>query len=305
MDKRIPLKSGDAVHISNDVYTISQLVSRGGTSLIYEAQRRYCETSGGNGIDLSKRVLLKELAPFHVDFQRKLSGEIIFEHSDISLMKRLFENEINCLAYIQSKNHSSNRIPDMDAFGEYNNTVYIAMNHIKGVLLSTYIRHRRLDDDKVVDIFLQILRIISFLHIIDKSYCHLDLKPNNFIIDGTDSVFLIDFGSSLVSNNKWVNNYTEDYSAPEVIYNMLELVDQRSDIYSLGAILYEMITGTKASLDMFLLCGASYCDASLCTRYDWNALLSRMLAEDVAARFSTVEEVIKTVTDMRDAVRVI
>jgi serine/threonine protein kinase len=301
MDKRIPLKSGDAVHISNDVYTISQLVSRGGTSLIYEAQRRYCETSNGSNICINKRVLLKELAPFHVDFRRQTTGEIIFEHSDISAMKRLFENEINCLAYIQSKNHSSNRIPDMDAFGEYNNTVYIAMNHIKGVLLSTYIRHRRLTDEQVINIFLQILRIISFLHIIDKSYCHLDLKPNNFIIDGTESVFLIDFGSSLVSNNKWVNNYTEDYSAPEVIYNMLDLIDQRSDIYSLGAILYEMVTGNRSSLDRFLLCGGNYCDASLCARYDWNTLLGRMLAEDVNARFGTVEEVIATINLMKDS----
>lgn len=301
MDKRIPLNSGDTVHISNDVYTISRLVSRGGTSLIYEAQRRYCETSGGHNICINKRVLLKELAPFHIEFQRKQTGEIIFGHdADVSVIKRLFVNEINCLAYIQSKNNAMNRIPDMDAFGEYNNTVYIAMNHIKGVLLSTYIRSRRLDEDTILDIFLQLLHIISFLHVIDKNYCHLDLKPNNFIIDGTNSVFLIDFGSSMIDGNKWVNNYTEDYSAPEVVYNMLDLIDHRADIYSLGTILYEMVTGNRASLDLFLLCGGKYCDASLCTRYDWNALLGRMLAEDVSARFSTVQEIIETVNAIRD-----
>ncbi|SHI22204.1 Protein kinase domain-containing protein [Sporobacter termitidis DSM 10068] len=299
MDKRIPLKSGDAVHLSNDVYTITQLISRGGSSLIYEAERRYCET-GGNNICINKRVLLKELAPFHLDFHRKSTGEIIFEHADISAMRQLFDNEINCLAYIQSKNHSNNRIPDMDAFGEYNNTVYIAMNHIKGVLLSSYLGHRRLSDDKILDIFLQLLRIISFLHIIDKNYCHLDLKPNNFIIDATDTVFLIDFGSSIISENKRVNNYTEDYSAPEVVYNMLELIDQRSDIYSLGAILYEMVTGSRASLDTFLLCGGDYCGKALCARYDYNALLSKMLAEDAGDRFATVEEIIKVVGAMKD-----
>jgi serine/threonine protein kinase len=301
VDKRIPLKNGDAVHLSNDVYTISQLVSRGGTSLIYEAERRYCETGGGGNICINKRVLLKELAPFHVDFTRKISGEILFEHSDITAMKRLFDNEISCIAYIQSKNRSNNRIPDMDAFGEYNNTVYIAMNHIKGVLLGSYIRSRRLPDERILDIFMQMLTIISFLHVIDREYCHLDLKPGNFIIDATGTVFLIDFGSSLITDNKWVNNYTEDYSAPEVVYNMLELVDQRSDIYSLGAILYEMVTGERASLDRFLLCSGAYCDPALCMHYDYNALLSRMLAEDIGERFTTVEEIIAAVKSMRNA----
>lgn len=299
MDKRIPLNSGDTVRLSNDVYTIRQLISRGGTSLIYEAERLYCEGGSTDVLCVSKRVLLKELAPFHVDLVRQPTGALTFENAGISQLRQLFHNEIKSLAYIQSKNHSNNRIPDMDAYGAYNNTMYIAMNHIKGILLSTYLRHRSLDDEALLDIFLQMLHIIAFLHLIDRDYCHLDLKPGNFIIDASDDVFLIDFGSSLIAEGKRVNNFTEAYAAPEVVYNMLERLDQRADIYSMGAILFELVTGQAPSLDTFLLSGGLYVNPARCQQIDYNALLSQMLAEDPAHRFPNVEAVIRAVKNLR------
>jgi serine/threonine protein kinase len=206
-------------------------------------------------------------------------------------MKQLFENEIDCLAEIQAKNTENNRIPDMDSFGDYNNTVYIAMNHIKGELLSDYIGKKRMTHYDIRNVFTQILRVVGFLHSLDRDYCHLDLKPHNFIVDALDTVYLFDFGSSIIEDETWINNYTEDYAAPEVVFNMLDLVGQHSDIYSLGAILFEMVTGERASMDRFLLCGDRYCDESLCTQHDYNAFLGQMLAEDVEKRFSSVHDV--------------
>lgn len=291
MDNRVPLKRGDTLFLSNDTYTIDRLLARGGTSLIYEAERRYCDQEDNQKRCFNKKVLLKELAPLSVEFTRSSSGELAFKDADVSSLKLLFENEIESLAIVQEKNNQNNRIPDMDSFGEYNNTVYIAMNHIKGELLSEYLGRRRMTDQEIRNIFTQIIRVVGFLHSIDKDYCHLDLKPHNFIVDALDSVYLFDFGSSIIEDETWINNCTEDYSAPEVVYNMLELVGQRSDIYSLGAILYEMVTGEQASMDHFLLCGDTYCDKRFCDRYDYNALLSRMLTEDTARRFDTVEAV--------------
>lgn len=292
MDKRIPLKRGDTLFLSNDTYTICGLLTRGGTSLIYEAERLYCDQENNPKRCFSKKVLLKELAPLRVKFKRNASGELAFTDTDISAMKKLFENEIDCLATIQARNTENNRIPDMDSFGDYNNTVYIAMNHIKGMLLSEYISRRRLTDHEIKDIFTQILRVVGFLHNVDKEYSHLDLKPHNFIVDVLNTVYLFDFGSSMIEDDTWVNNYTEDYSAPEVVFNMLDLVDQHSDIYSLGAILFELVTGERASMDRFLLCGNSYCEERYCTIYDYNSILSRMLTEDVRLRFQSIEEVI-------------
>lgn len=291
MDNRIPLKPGDTLFLSNDTYTINRLLAKGGTSLIYEAERLYCDGENNPKSCFNKKVLLKELAPLSVPFTRSGSGELVFPDADVSALKQLFENEIESLAIIQEKNTQSNRIPDMDSYGEYNNTVYIAMNHIKGELLSDYLRDKKMTDFEIRDIFTQMVRVVGFLHSIDEDYCHLDMKPNNFIVDALDSVYLFDFGSSIIEDETWINNYTEDYSAPEVVYNMLEQVGQRSDIYSLGAILYEMVTGERASMDHFLLCGGRYCDEGRCQRYDYNALLGRMLTEDAALRFQTAGEV--------------
>jgi serine/threonine protein kinase len=291
VDNRVPLKPGDTLYLSNDTYTICRLLAKGGTSLIYEAERLYCDQEDNPKRCFSKKVLLKELAPLSVEFTRSGSGELVFMDADVSTLKLLFENEIESLAIVQAKNTESNRIPDMDSFGDYNNTVYIAMNHIKGELLGEYLGRRRLTDPEIRSIFTQILKVVGFLHNIDEDYCHLDLKPQNFIVDALDSVYLFDFGSSIIEDETWINNCTEDYSAPEVVYNMVELVGQRSDIYSMGAILFEMVTGERASMDHFLLCGDRYCDHSFCARHDYNSILSRMLTEDVSLRFSSVEEV--------------
>lgn len=294
MDKRPHLKSGQKIRLSNDVYTINRLLTKGGTSLIYEAERVYCDQADTNSFCVNKKVLLKELIPLNIELKRSPSGEIHFINADISGMKKVFENEISNLAYVQYHNKQNNRIPEMDAYGEFNNTVYIAMNHIKGELLSSYISKNVLSDESIMNIFHQILDILHFLHNIDHSYCHLDLKPDNFIVDSIGTVYLFDFGSSLIIDETWVNNYTEHYSAPEVVYNMLELVGQQSDIYSLGAILYEMVTREMPALDKFLLCGDQYCDARFCTAVDYNVLLKRMLNENVTERFKSISDIKKS-----------
>ena len=291
MDNRVPLKPGDTLYLSNDTYTISRLLTKGGTSLIYEAERLYCDQESNPKSCFNKKVLLKELAPLSVQLTRSGSGELVFMNTDVTALKLLFENEIESLAIVQAKNTQSNRIPDMDSYGHYNNTVYIAMNHIKGELLSQYLGKKRMTDSEIRNIFTQIVRVVGFLHSIDKDYCHLDLKPHNFIIDALDSIYLVDFGSSIIEDERWINNCTEDYSAPEVVYNMVELVGQRSDIYSLGAILFEMVTGQRASMDRFLLCGDRYCDKSRCARYDYNTILSRMLTENISRRFQSIEDI--------------
>ena len=283
------LKRGDKLFLGNDDFIIRGLIAEGGTSLIYEGERSYCVSAEKSLLSLSKKVLIKEIAPFNVEFFRDAAGRVTFRNADTADIERLYRNEVASLALIQSRNTSSNRIPDMDTFGAYNNTYYIAMNHIKGEVLSSHIKRKRLTDGEIADIFIQILDIVRFLHHIDPHYCHLDIKPSNFIIDEAGTVFMFDFGSSLIEENKWVNNFTEDYSAPEVIYNEMDKVDRRADIYSLGAVLFELVTGARPSLDKFLLCGDQYCSAEYCTAYDYNILMKKMLTEAVEDRFSSVD----------------
>lgn len=294
IDSRISLKPGDKIQISNDTYTIIKLLCYGGTSLIYEADRVYCDNTNTHSLSINKKVLLKELAPLDIKYKRDLSGRMIFEHGKISLMKKLFKQEIINIAYIQNHNYNSNRLPDMDAYGEYNNTIYIAMNHIKGKLLSDYIYTKEYDDDKVIDIFKQMVLIVKELHELDKPFYHLDLKPSNFIIDEMDSIYLFDFGSCALVDDNRIYAYSEDYSAPEVVFNDVKRVDQRADLYSLGIILYEMITKSKPTLEQVLFKNLNLKeDSTICDKTLIKNVLSRLLKEKVNERISNCNELIK------------
>lgn len=293
MSHRSILANGSKVSISNDEYTIERLISRGGTSLIYEAYRPYCHNNQQKYLEESnvKKVIIKELAPFDIPFYRDEKG-IHFETNDIEMMETIFMNEICNISAIQRYNTRLNRIPEMDAFGKYLGTMYIAMNHIKGQLLSQYLYEQNPDIQRVVEIFRSMLLIVNELHTLPKAYVHLDLKPSNFMIGGLGSVHLFDFGSSLFTDDGWIKNYTERYSAPEVIYNQLRQVGPASDIYSLGVIFYEMLTHTKSDFEKLLLADGVYYQSSNGEK-DYNQFLAKMLAPRPQHRFQSIVDALQ------------
>jgi serine/threonine protein kinase len=295
MPHRKSLEAGSKIRISNDEYTIDKLISRGGTSLIYEASRPYSTIDCDFDVDISnvKKVIIKEMAPYDIPFVRK-DGHIHFQSDRIEILEDIFQGEIHNIAKIQRHNETLNRIPDMDAFGKYNGTLYIAMNHIKGELLSKYIHDNRLDIETVMRRFTNILYIVQELHSMDEPYLHLDLKPMNFIVGGLGTIYLFDFGSTLIMEGEMVKNFTEDYSAPEVIFNYYSRVGKASDIYSLGVILYEMITGNYPDFDKFLLSKGNYYEPKQ-GEPDYNPLIAKMTSEDARKRLQTIEEVFKEI----------
>ena len=129
--------------------------------------------------------------------------------------------------------------------GTHNNTPYIVMDYIEGSDLEEVIkRNGRLPVDKALNIFKQILSALSYVH--SKGIIHRDIKPKNILIDKNGSVKLTDFGiaKTLYSNVKTsTGSYlgAPAYSSPEQMDG--RKVDSRSDIYSLGITLYEMLAG--------------------------------------------------------------
>lgn len=125
--------------------------------------------------------------------------------------------------------------------------VYIAMEYVEGELLSERIkREGRLPISTAVDFAIQIADALAYMH--ENHVVHRDLKPENIMILQDGKVKLIDFGIALDSTLRKITwsglsqtMGTPDYMAPEQVRGRRG--DAHTDIYSLGIILYEMVTG--------------------------------------------------------------
>jgi len=125
---------------------------------------------------------------------------------------------------------------------------YVAMEYVEGRTLAQWMRdHPRPDLQTVRGIIDQIAQGLQAFHRLEM--LHQDLRPENVMIDGTGTVKIIDFGSTRVAGLAEMEDGdgpapilgTEQYAAPE--YSLGENGTARSDIYSLGAIAYQMLTG--------------------------------------------------------------
>lgn len=132
-------------------------------------------------------------------------------------------------------------------FFEENNTAYIIMEYIDGVLLKDYMEKQgRLDVSAALSVISPIVNAVKKIHA--KGIIHRDISPDNIFISGEDSVKIFDFGAAQL------NDSSEGQAAEKVIkvgYSAPEQYRDNSrqgfytDIYSAGAILYQMLTGER------------------------------------------------------------
>jgi eukaryotic-like serine/threonine-protein kinase len=128
--------------------------------------------------------------------------------------------------------------------GDFDDTYYIAMEHLSGRSLKQLIRQEApLDAIRAIDITLQILKAARFAH--RHGVIHRDLKPHNVIVDETGHVKVTDFGIARAGASDMTETGsimgTAQYLSPEQAQG--HAVGETSDLYSVGVILYELLTG--------------------------------------------------------------
>jgi serine/threonine protein kinase len=120
---------------------------------------------------------------------------------------------------------------------------FIAMEYIDGEDLSSLLRRiGRLPPDKALDVARQLLAGLAAIH--EQGAVHCDLKPANVMLDGRGRVRITDFGLADLTGKDGRGAGTPAYMAPEQIAN--GALTPRSDIFSLGLVLYEIFTGKQA-----------------------------------------------------------
>lgn len=132
-------------------------------------------------------------------------------------------------------------------FFEENNTAYIIMEYIDGVLLKDYLEKRgKMDVQTALAIIEPIVEAVKKIHA--QGIIHRDISPDNIFIAGDDAVKIFDFGAARLNDSREglaaEKVIKVGYSAPEQ-YRDASDQGYYTDIYSIGAILYQMVTGIK------------------------------------------------------------
>jgi serine/threonine protein kinase/uncharacterized RDD family membrane protein YckC len=200
-------------------YRIDDVAGRGGMGVVYKATQ----------LALDRTVALKIIAP---------------EVADDEDFRERFKRESRIAASIEHPNV----IPVHEA-GEVDGQLYIVMRYVDGTDLRELVqREGPLAPERAARIVAQVAEALDAAHA--RGLVHRDIKPANVLIarrGDTDHVYLTDFGltkhssgeSGLTKTGQWVG--TLDYVAPEQIEG--GAVDARTDVYALGAVLYQALTG--------------------------------------------------------------
>ena len=196
-------------------YEIVEKIGGGGMSIVYKAKCRVLNRY------VAIKILRDELTS-DPDFVEK------FKQESLSAASLTHPNIVN--------------IYDTGIEGDI---YYIVMEYVKGETLKNYINRKgRLSEQETIKISRQVAEALKHAH--SKNIVHRDIKPHNILITEEGIVKVTDFGIARAATSSTINNTSNvigsvHYFSPEQARG--GYVDEKSDIYSLGIVMYEMITG--------------------------------------------------------------
>jgi serine/threonine-protein kinase len=178
----------------------------------------------------------------------KAKDHILGRFVAIKVLKQEFSEDRNFVTKFRTEAQSAAglehpNIVNIYDVGSEEGLHYIVMEYVEGITLKTYIEKKgQLSFKESVSIAIQVSRGIEAAH--NKKIIHRDIKPQNIIISTEGKVKVTDFGIAKAASANTISSDvmgSVHYASPEQARN--GYVDARSDIYSLGIVMYEMVTG--------------------------------------------------------------
>jgi len=202
-------------------YKITSILGKGAMGIVYKALDP----------DINRQVAIKTIR-----------FDLVSEEGDREEMMERFIRE----AQAAGKLTHSNIITIYDV-GKEKDMTYIVMQLIEGQSLQKVISSgEKTSTQEVIQLMDQLCKALDYAH--DNGIIHRDIKPANILLDKQGKPFIVDFGVARLETSTLTEAGTTlgtpSYMSPEQV--MGKKVDRRSDIFSLGSILYELLTGQRA-----------------------------------------------------------
>lgn len=223
--------------LRNGTYRIVRFIASGGFGCTYEAMHTVFE----------ERVAIKE---FYVkDFCNR---DATTSHISVgTLSKKPLVEKLHRKFIEEAKSQRSMKHPGIvrvtDVFDE-NGTAYYVMDYIDGASLTDILKQKgKLSEKEALDYIRQAAEALSYVHASQR--LHLDIKPSNIMVDKSGRAILIDFGTSKQydevggENTSTLLGHTPGYASPEQMACSVTKFMPATDVYSLGATLYKLLSG--------------------------------------------------------------